>query len=132
MHYNDLTTPDPKAIIIAEAGINHDGDIEKALRMIDVAAEAGADYVKFQSFQAQKLVTPDALTSSYIKEGSNEGESFEDLLRRACNCLPKIMSHSRNIVTNRVSSSFRQHLMKNPSIFCFSLIRVSSRLRPVI
>ena len=82
MHYNDLTTPDPKAIIIAEAGINHDGDIEKALRMIDVAAEAGADYVKFQSFQAQKLVTPDALTSSYIKEGSNEGESFEDLLRR--------------------------------------------------
>ena len=39
MHYNDLTTPDPKAIIIAEAGINHDGDIEKALRMIDVAAE---------------------------------------------------------------------------------------------
>ena len=82
MHYKNLTTPDPKAIIIAEAGINHDGDIEKALRMIDVAAEAGADYVKFQSFQAQKLVTPDALTSSYIKEGSNEGESFEDLLRR--------------------------------------------------
>ena len=131
MHYNDLTTPDPKAIIIAEAGINHDGDIEKALRMIDVAAEAGADYVKFQSFQAQKLVTPDALTSSYIKEGSNEGESFEDLLRRL-QLSPKIMSHSRNIVTNRVSSSFRQHLMKNPSIFCFSLIRVSSRLRPVI
>ena len=130
MHYNDLTTPDPKAIIIAEAGINHDGDIEKALRMIDVAAEAGADYVKFQSFQAQKLVTPDALTSSYIKEGSNEGESFEDLLRRL-QLSPKIMSHSRNIVTNRVSSSSRQHLMKNP-IFCFSLIRVSSRLRPGI
>ena len=81
MYYNDLTTPDPKAIIIAEAGINHDGDIEKAIRMIDVAAEAGADYVKFQSFQAQKLVTPDALTSSYIKEGSNEGESFEDLAK---------------------------------------------------
>jgi len=71
-----------KAIFIAEAGINHDGDIQKAKKMIDAAVSAGADYVKFQSFKAKKLVTPDALTSSYIDEGSHEGESFQDLLQR--------------------------------------------------
>lgn len=82
MNYLDLLKPDSRTIVIAEAGINHDGDVNKALRMIDVAAQSGADYVKFQSFQAKKLVTPDALTSSYIKEGSNHGESFEGLLTR--------------------------------------------------
>ncbi len=71
-----------RAIFIAEAGINHDGDLEKAKKMIDAAVEAGADYVKFQSFKAKKLVTHDALTSSYIDEGSHEGESFRDVLKR--------------------------------------------------
>ena len=71
-----------KSIFIAEAGINHDGDIEKAKKMIDVAAEANADYVKFQSFKAKKLVTLNSLTSSYIDKGSHVGESFQDLLKR--------------------------------------------------
>ena len=73
---------DPRAVIIAEAGINHDGDLGKAKQMVDIAVSAGADYVKFQSFKADELVTPDALTSSYIKKGSYTGESFADLLRR--------------------------------------------------
>jgi N-acetylneuraminate synthase len=71
-----------KSIFIAEAGINHDGDIEKAKLMIDAAASANADYVKFQSFKAKKLVTPNALTSSYIDNGSKTGESFRDVLKR--------------------------------------------------
>ena len=71
-----------KAIIIAEAGINHDGDITKAKKMIEAASRSGADYVKFQSFKSKKLVTPTALTSSYIDEGSHDGETFEDLLAR--------------------------------------------------
>jgi len=83
MNYDVLVNKkNPRAIFIAEAGINHDGDISKAKKMIDVAVEAGADYVKFQSFKAKKLVTPDALTSSYIDEGSHKGESFQDLLQR--------------------------------------------------
>ncbi|MDG2449492.1 MAG: N-acetylneuraminate synthase family protein [Saprospiraceae bacterium] len=81
-YYKELLKPDPRAIFIAEAGINHDGDIMKAKKMIDAAAEANADYCKFQSFKAKKLVTPNALTSSYIDAGSNKGESFRDLLRR--------------------------------------------------
>ena len=82
MNYDALLQPDPRAIFIAEAGINHDGDLTKAKKMIDAAASAKADYVKFQSFKAEKLVTPDALTSTYIKKGSHKGESFRDLLRR--------------------------------------------------
>jgi N,N'-diacetyllegionaminate synthase len=82
MRYEDLTKPDPKSIFIAEAGINHDGDLIKAKKMIDAAVAAGADYVKFQSFKSDKLVTPDALTSTYIDKGSHKGESFRDLLRR--------------------------------------------------
>lgn len=80
--YESLLKADPKAIFIAEAGINHDGDLQKAKKMIDAAVAANADYCKFQSFKASKLVTPDALTSSYIDQGSHKGESFRDLLSR--------------------------------------------------
>lgn len=82
MTINEFAQEGTKTIIIAEAGINHDGDINKAKKMIDVAANAGADYVKFQSFKASDLVTHDALTSSYIDEGSHDGESFRSLLSR--------------------------------------------------
>lgn len=71
-----------EAVVIAEAGINHDGNMDTAKKMIDAAVASEADYVKFQSFKAGKLVTPDSLTSSYIKAGSHTGESFADLLRR--------------------------------------------------
>ena len=74
--------PLDRTLIIAEAGINHDGDLEAAKRLVDVAVEAGADYVKFQSFVAEELVLPVAERSTYIVDGSYEGESFRDLLKR--------------------------------------------------
>lgn len=54
-----------RTIIIAEAGVNHNGDIDLAMRMIDAAAKAGADYVKFQTFNPTKLVTATASTADY-------------------------------------------------------------------
>jgi N-acetylneuraminate synthase/N,N'-diacetyllegionaminate synthase len=54
-----------KTMIIAEAGVNHNGDMELAKRLIDVAAEAGADYVKFQTFKAEKLVSKNAVKAEY-------------------------------------------------------------------
>ena len=47
-----------KVIIIAEAGVNHNGDINLAKKLIDVAVEAGVDYVKFQTFKSESLVLP--------------------------------------------------------------------------
>ena len=64
MDYGKLKKDNPRAIFIAEAGINHDGNLEKAKRMVDVASKADSDYCKFQSFNAKKLVTPTALTSN--------------------------------------------------------------------
>lgn len=52
-------------VIIAEAGVNHNGEIARAEQLIDVAAAAGADYVKFQTFKADKLVTRSAAMATY-------------------------------------------------------------------
>jgi N,N'-diacetyllegionaminate synthase len=54
-----------KTVIIAEAGVNHNGSLELAKKLIDVASEAGVDYVKFQTFKADKLVTRSAKKASY-------------------------------------------------------------------
>ena len=51
-------------LIIAEAGVNHNGDLELAKQLIDVAAEAGADLVKFQTFSADRLVTTERKKSA--------------------------------------------------------------------
>lgn len=57
--------PGRQCYVIAEAGVNHDGDFDDALRLIDVAADAGADAVKFQIFEAAKLTRRDAPTAAY-------------------------------------------------------------------
>jgi N,N'-diacetyllegionaminate synthase len=54
-----------KVIIIAEAGVNHNGDFNLAKKLIDVAAIAGADYVKFQTFKADKIVNRNAIKAEY-------------------------------------------------------------------
>jgi len=61
-----------KTIIIAEAGVNHNGDLQVAKKMIRVAAEAGADYVKFQTFTADKLVTKAACKANYQQKNLND------------------------------------------------------------
>ena len=69
--------------IIAEAGVNHNGDIEMARRLIDAAADAGADYVKFQTFKAEKLVTKDARQAEYQKRNIGDGgDSQFEMLKR--------------------------------------------------
>jgi N,N'-diacetyllegionaminate synthase len=62
-----------KVIIIAEAGVNHNGDYENAKKLILEAANAGADYVKFQTFKADKLVSKDAQKAEYQKVNLKEG-----------------------------------------------------------
>jgi N,N'-diacetyllegionaminate synthase len=69
-------------LIIAEAGVNHNGDLDRARQLIDVAAEAGADLVKFQTFSADRLVTLHARKADYQTETTDAGESQHAMLRR--------------------------------------------------
>jgi len=71
-----------KVCVIAEAGVNHNGDMGVALKLIDVAASAGADIVKFQTFKADRIVTRDADKASYQNRAIGEDETQFDMLRR--------------------------------------------------
>ena len=68
-----------KTIIIAEAGVNHNGSISHAKRLIDIASEAKADYVKFQSFKAENLVSKYAEKADYQKATSSQESQYEML-----------------------------------------------------
>ena len=69
--------------IIAEAGVNHNGDLDTARKLIDVAAGAGADYVKFQTFKTELLVSPDAPKAMYQEKNLNDQSSSQfSMLKR--------------------------------------------------
>jgi N,N'-diacetyllegionaminate synthase len=72
----------PSTIIIAEAGVNHNGSIDTAKKMIEVTAEAGADFVKFQTFKAEELVTRMAGKAEYQKNLSDKSESYFDMIKK--------------------------------------------------
>jgi len=71
-----------KTFIIAEAGVNHNGSIELAKKLIDVAADAGSDAVKFQTFKAERLVCKSAAKADYQKKTTDADESQFDMLKR--------------------------------------------------
>lgn len=66
-----------KVIIIAEAGVNHNGSIELAKKLIDVAADAGADFVKFQTFNTDKLVSKETKKAAYQIMNINDGDNSQ-------------------------------------------------------
>ena len=66
-----------KVLIIAEAGVNHNGDIEKAIELIEVASQAGVDIVKFQTFKADKIVSKAALKAKYQSDNMGDGDDSQ-------------------------------------------------------
>ncbi|MBN8855485.1 MAG: N-acetylneuraminate synthase [Sphingobacteriales bacterium 50-39] len=69
-------------IIIAEAGVNHNGSMDLARQLIDIAAEAGADYVKFQTFKADKIASKSAVKAVYQQQTTDAGESQLQMLKK--------------------------------------------------
>ena len=78
-------------IIIAEAGVNHNGSIDLAKKLIDAAVNAGVDFVKFQTFKSESLVSKSAKKASYqIENTNNTSESQLQML----SCLSQQVEHS--------------------------------------
>jgi len=69
------------ALIIAEVGVNHNGSIDQAKKLVDVAKLAGADIVKFQTFKSERLVTVDAQKAQYQRENIEGGSTQFDMLK---------------------------------------------------
>ena len=73
---------DEPVFIIAEAGVNHNGDMELAKKLIDVAAEAKADAIKFQTFKAEHVVTKTAQKASYQIKNTRSNESQYEMIKK--------------------------------------------------
>ncbi len=81
MTLRDTLFDSSRCFVIAEAGVNHNGDPETALELVDAAAETGADAVKFQTFRADLLVQPDAPKARYQEETTGADETQHEMLR---------------------------------------------------
>ena len=79
--YNRIIGEGRPVFIIAEAGVNHNGDIELAKKLIEVAKDAGADAVKFQTFKTEEIIIPDAPKSTYHFETTGLTGTWFDLLK---------------------------------------------------
>lgn len=97
--------------VIAEAGVNHDGDPARARLLVDAAAEAGADGVKFQTFKAERVAVASAPKAAYQLETTDPGESQIAMLRRlelAEEALPGLIAHGRARGINVISTPYNE------------------------
>ncbi len=98
-------------IIIAEAGVNHNGNLDIAFRLIEAAKESGADYIKFQTFSASDIVTHSACQAEYQIKNIGQRESQLEMLKRLelpYSMFEKLNSHCKRIGIKFLSSCFHQ------------------------
>jgi N,N'-diacetyllegionaminate synthase len=97
------------ALVIAEAGVNHNGDMGLAMQLIEVAADAGADVVKFQTFKADQLATTKAAKASYQKQTTDKTENQQVMLKRlelTSDQHKQLISHCHNCGIEFLSTAF--------------------------
>ena len=96
-------------LVIAEAGVNHNGDLQLARQLIEAAAEAGADVVKFQTFQADQLATSKAAKAIYQQQTTDNAENQQQMLQRlelAPDQHQQLISHCHNSGIEFLSTAF--------------------------
>lgn len=104
-----MTARDDRVFIIAEAGVNHNGDMDRALALVDAAADAGADAVKFQTFKAERLVAGDAPKADYQKRQTDAAETQLEMLRKLELDVPaheRLLAHCRERGIEFLSTPF--------------------------
>lgn len=99
-----------RCFVIAEAGVNHNGSEEMAMKLVEAAARAGADAVKFQTFKAEELVTNSAAQADYQKKalGNSHGTQFEMLkaLELPLSAYPKLAEKAKSLGIELLSTPF--------------------------
>ena len=119
-----------KTIIIAEAGVNHNGDINTAKRLIDVAADAGVDYVKFQTFKAERLVSPSAQKAKYqIENDTNKDDSQLNMLKKlelSDNDHKELISYCKSKNISFFSTAFDEEGISYLSSLNFDMFKIPS------
>ena len=118
------------SVVIAEIGVNHNGSLETALKLIDAAAEAGADMVKFQTFSAVDLATELAPTAKYQK--INEGSAKQQSLLEGLELKHEELIHISNSCTSKdikfLSTAFGIKELNQLVDMGISAIKVASKL----
>ncbi len=101
--------PGEPCFVIAEAGVNHNGDLDLARALLDAAADAGADAVKFQTFRADRVATATAPKAAYQRETTGASDSQRDMLARLeldANAHRALVAHCRDRDIAFLSSPF--------------------------
>ena len=97
--------------IIAEAGVNHNGSLDRAKKLIDAACESGADAVKFQTLSADQIASRAARKADYQMRTTDSEESQYAMLKKLELRARNLFRSSRNMQKRRVSSSFHPPLI---------------------
>ena len=100
---NKIIGENNPVFVIAEAGVNHNGSIENGIKLIDIACDAGADAVKFQTFKAEEINTINAPKSSYhIKTtGTDSNQSWFEMRFKAADTVRNFFENG--IILNKIT-----------------------------
>ncbi len=117
-----------KCIIIAEAGVNHNGNLETAKRLIEVAANSGADYIKFQTFKAERLVTRKAKKAAYQIKNNNQNNQLSMLKQlelKEC-FYNELVDHCSSFNIGFLSTGFHEEDISFLDKFNLDFIKIAS------